>query len=281
MQRAMLQVAWAVICFLPTSDKFHHRHHEPERVLTDFDNIIARTALNFTANFLLACPEDFFNSEALLNAVNCNSRDTALKAAKGMLDLLRDWEPLGHLYSVDAFRQSLVARMEDPIKYWMDKIEDLMVSKLAVKWPSQKNALKHAFSKLQQAINSPDLVRSCIMKIANILIVMVKRPKELFHAEPWMALYDPLINHIKKSVDIDVQLAERIKEKRFRSEEVPSRMVVEIGKVTESDMAMIPLMSPKIFENLSEPVKVMLRNFDKSYVTSILQKVAERPGDDR
>ena len=260
----MIQVAWAVICHLPNSDKFSHRHHDPDRMLDDFDNIVTRSTLNFTANFLLACPEEFFTSEALINAVNCNSRETALKAAKGLLDLLQDWEPLGHLYSVDAFRQSLVAKMENPIEYWMEKIEDLMVSKLASKWPTQKRALKSAFNKLQLAINSSELVQSCIMKIADILIIVVKRPKELFHSEPWMALYGALTDHLKKTVDIDTEL--------------PSRLVVELGKVLESDMAMIPLMSPKIFEKLSEPIKEMLKDFDKSFMSSLLQKMAAKTG---
>ena len=105
MQRAMLQVAWAVVSYLPKSDAFNHRHDNPDRMFEDFDNIVARTTLNFTMNFLLACPSEFFESEALHEAVNCNSRETAMKAAKKLLDLLQDWEPLKHLYSVDAFRQ--------------------------------------------------------------------------------------------------------------------------------------------------------------------------------
>ena len=280
MQRNALQIAWAVVCYLPKADNFSHRHHEPDRMFEDFDNIVARTAMNFTFNFLLACPKEFYKSEALLEAVNCNTRESAMKAAKKLLDLFNDWEPLEHLYSIDAYSTRLVDQLKDPITYWTNQIKEYMTVRLTDNWPTQKNALKNAFNKLAAALESPELVEACVMKISKILIILVKRPKELFHEEPWIAMCDVLTKHINSSVELDMDLAEKIKEKRFYSNTVPSRVIIEMGKALEADMAMIPLMSPKIFEQLSEPVIEMTKDLHKSFMTDILNEIAHRVPND-
>ena len=277
----MLQVAWAAVCYIPQSKNFTLRNDDPSRMFENFDELVQRTTLNFTLNFLLACPAEFFNSEALKATVNCNTREGAIKASKDLLDLLQDWEPLGHLYTVDAFRPTLPERMERPIEYWLEKIKYLMTKQLTKRWPTIKSALNTAFNKLEIAIESPELIQSCIMKISKILIILVKRPKELFFNEPWIATYEMLVNHIQEAVDIDVQLSEKIRDKQFYSTKVPSRMVVEMGKALESELALRPLMNPKIFEILSKPVTEMLKDFEKSFTNSILNEVANRDGPNR
>ena len=250
MQRSMLQIVWAVLLDLPASDRFTDRHHNPGRMFVDFDQIVSRTAVNFTINFLLACPEEFFSSEQLENAVKCNSKAEALSSTEELMKVFSDWKPLKHPFSVDQYDPKIVKRMEDPIKYWLGKAKELMTDQLAVNWPTIKSPLNEAYAKLETAIYSTDLIDACVTKIAHILVIMVKRPKELFHSEPWIAVCDELLDHIKDNVDLDMNLCNRIRDQKFLRKTVASSMVVQVGRKLQADNVMVPLMSPKIFEKL-------------------------------
>ena len=276
MQRAMLQIAWAVILDLPAADSFTDRHHSPERMFIDFEKIIERTVMNFTINFLLACPEEFFSSDALINAVKCNSKADALASTEEVLKVFSDWKPLKHPFKVDAFDSGVVEKMNEPIKYWLRKVEYLMTNQLAEKWKTMESALNKAFTQLKEAIYSSDLIDACVRKIAQILVIMVKRPKELFHSEPWIATCDTLVDHIKDHVKIDKKLCERIKSQKFYKKTVPSNLVVEVGKTLQNQNVMAALMSPKIFEKMSKPMIQMVQSFEKSFMANILEEMTQK-----
>lgn len=278
MQRSLLQIVWAAMVDLPLDRKFNDRHDEPERMFLDFDELINRTTLNFTLNFLLACPSEFFSSPALVSAVNCNSRADALQSTEELLKLFADWKPIKHLYSVDTYDPTLVEKMDYPIAYWLLKVKELMTSsrRLAGRWTTIRSELNEAYNKVEKAIDSNELIDSCVRKIAKILVVMVKRPKELFHSEPWIATIETLTSHLSETIDLDLELCEKIKQAEFFSKRVPSRLVIEVGKSLESDGAMMPLMNPKIFENISEPIQKMSRKFRQSFMAHILQDIANK-----
>ena len=201
----MLQIAWANIADLPTSTRWTSRSHSPDQLFTVFDDIIARTAVNFVSNFLLALPKDFIRGNALKNAVNSNSRLEALQSREDLLSLLSNWKP-AEVFPIRTFRKNPRTQQwvdepdyYEPIGYWM-KIMKVTIAdseqRLGLAWPTFKNSFKRAFSKLEQAIWSTELVDTCITKLSKILVILVKRPQELFYAEPWIANHGFLAEHL-------------------------------------------------------------------------------------
>ena len=218
MRRSMLQIVWAAIADLPTSTRWSSRSHTPDRLFSVFDDIIQRTTMHFVSNFLLALPKEFIQGDALNKAVNSNSRLEALQSREDLLELLKSWKPI-RVFPIITFRPNRGQATRqwaenpgqyEPINYWIKTLRQTIAEegvRLSGTWPSFHNSLKLAFSKVERAIWSTELVDTCVRKLARILVILVKRPQELIYSEPWVANHSLLVEHLRivckdfKSVD--------------------------------------------------------------------------------